>query len=348
MLMPIDVINKETNMIRRIAGDFTRHPQQINKLLEADAEVIRLNSHEEYTVLKTDGIHEEIREKLYVDPYLIGWMTVTAPVSDIAAVGAVPSGILLSLTLMKHFKEDWMNKFKAGINDACSSYNIHVLGGDTNFDDRVSINATVIAHIKSSHPLFRTGIQKGDYLYATARLGTGNAYAYSRYFNEALKIDYRPLARLAESRLIKEFATACTDTSDGLFPALAVLSEINKVGFSLDVSLQQILSEEASIIYQYSNLPAWSLLAGPHGEYELLFTIPQRKHDDFKAFCLREEWNALYIGRVTSDMNIDFLSDGMHVRCHPATIANLFYESGGNVSAYFKLLMKQHQNWKEN
>ena len=87
--------NTEAGILKSIAGDFPRHPRQLNGLLEADAEIIRLSGKEgEYLVLKTDGIHEEIKEKLYDDPYLIGWMTVTAPISDIAAVGAQPTGIL--------------------------------------------------------------------------------------------------------------------------------------------------------------------------------------------------------------------------------------------------------------
>lgn len=98
--------NKETDIIRKVAGNFARHPSQVNQLMEADAEIIRCNG--EYLVLKTDGIHEEIKTKLYEDPYLIGWMAVTAPISDIAAVGAVPEGILLSLQMSLHTDEDWL------------------------------------------------------------------------------------------------------------------------------------------------------------------------------------------------------------------------------------------------
>jgi len=102
--MNIKVRNTETDILRLIAGGFKRHPFQLNRMLEADAEIIRLpGSQEAYLVVKTDGIHEEIKEKLYEDPYLIGWMAVTAPVSDIAAVGAIPTGVMLSLILPRNF-----------------------------------------------------------------------------------------------------------------------------------------------------------------------------------------------------------------------------------------------------
>lgn len=153
------------------------------------------------------------------------------------------------------------------------------------------------------------------------------------------------MARLAESRMISEFATACMDTSDGLFPALSVLSEINETGFSIDVPLQQVLSADALAAHRQAKLPEWTLLAGPHGEYELLFSIPEKSSADFKTFCKNKNWYPVYIGKATEEIQLSFLSGATQVQCHPATIANLFYESGGNVTAYFELLMQQHKHW---
>lgn len=344
--MQMTVLNKETSIIRQIAGDFVRHPHQVNRLLEADAEIIRLpGKRDEYLVLKVDGIHEEIKEKLYEDPYLIGWMTVTAPVSDIAAVGAVPSGILLSLTLSQHYNDEWLKQFKAGINDACKIYNLYVLGGDTNFDDLFSVSATVVAYIHSQPPLLRSGMMPGDFLYSTGPFGKGNAYAYSRFFDRSFNVNYQPVARLNESGLISKYATACIDTSDGLFPALSLLSEINEVGFCLDIPVLQLLSRESLNITQNAKIPEWLFLAGPHGEYELLFTIPEKNHNNFIQAYKNEKWNPVYVGKVTSDILVNFISGTIQIQCHPAIITNLFYEAGENVDAYFELLMQQHQNW---
>ena len=224
--MNISVRNTETDILRLISGGFKRHPLQVNRILEADAEIIRLPGNDEaYLVVKTDGIHEEIREKLYEDAYLIGWMMVTAPVSDIAAVGATPTGILLSLILPRYFDEVWLNKFSNGVRDACNRYKIYVLGGDTNFDTYFSVSATVIANIFNQPPLMRTGIKAGDYLYSTSLLGVGNAYAYSRFFDTSFNVPYQPFAKLDEANMIARYASSCIDTSDGLFPALAVLAE---------------------------------------------------------------------------------------------------------------------------
>lgn len=338
--------NKETDIIRKVAGNFARHPSQVNQLMEADAEIIRRNG--EYLVLKTDGIHEEIKTKLYEDPYLIGWMAVTAPISDIAAVGAVPEGILLSLQMSPHADEDWLKQIQAGINDACLHYHSYVLGGDTNFSDSVSISTTAVAHIKAGRPLLRTGMKPGEWLYATSLLGTGNAFAYSRFFNQALDVKFRPVARLAESRVIRTYATSCIDTSDGLFPALAVLSELNNVGFDLETPLLKLLSEDAGSVHRYEGLPEWMLLAGPHGEYELLFTVASEKQNEFEKECESEGWNPVYLGKVTAVPQLDFVTGPLKIRCHPHAIANLFYESNGDILAYLQLLKQQHEKWVVN
>src|ERR1043165_3595224 len=123
--------DKEIAMVKKIAGNFLRHPNQINGLFEADAEIIDFRGQSaEHLVFKADGIHEEIREGLYKDPYLIGWMAVTVTISDLAAVGADPLGILLSLELPQDYSETWMAKFQQGLNEACIAYGVSILGGD--------------------------------------------------------------------------------------------------------------------------------------------------------------------------------------------------------------------------
>jgi len=340
------ILNTESAILQSIAGDFPRHPSQLNGLLEADAEIISVpGKTDEWLVLKTDGIHEEIKEKLYEDPYLVGWMTVTAPISDIAAVGACPTGILLSLVLPRHYSDEWLQQFKAGINDACSTYNIYVLGGDTNFDDILSVSSTAIATIKFKSPLLRTGMKPGDSLYATGRLGMGNAYAYYQLFDPTISVDYQPVARLKESKTISQFASACMDSSDGLFPALSVLSEINGLGFQLTTPLQSILGPGVLPTQQRASLPAWMFLAGPHGEYELLFTVPERANKKFRQACEDENWQPVFLGEVIPENKLIFFSESLEIHCHPGTIANLFYESGGNIQTYFERLMLQHKKW---
>jgi len=337
---------RESMLHHTIAGDFVRHPQQLNRIMEADAELIRLPGNEnEWLVLKTDGIHEEIQTKLYDEPWLIGWMTVTAPVSDIAAVGAQPTGVLLSLVLNRQHNTEWLQQFKLGVQAACSQYHMYVLGGDTNYDTICTVSATVMAHISGKQPLLRSGIQPGDWLYASGPLGLGNAYAYHRFFDASVKVDYRPMARLDIAGYLSPYATACTDTSDGLFPSLAVLAEINHTGFQLTTPLGSLLHQGALDVCAQAHIPEWMLLAGPHGEYELLFTVAADRRQKFEANCDSAGWQPLLLGIATGESDLNFVSGSSIINCQPDVIPDLFHEAGGNITAYYTLLQKQHARW---
>lgn len=340
------IIDKEVQMLRELAGYFPRYPLQINQLLESDGEIIDFRNIDfRYLVLKTDGLHEEISEKLYEDPYLIGWMSVTVTISDLAAVGSQPFGILLGLQMPRSTNEGWLKEFKKGINDACGEYGVSILGGDTNFNSSFSITSTGIATINKTKPLLRSGMQTGESLYATDKLGLGNAFAYARFFDNSIPVSYQPVARLKESKRIIDFATTCIDTSDGLFSALSVLSEINSIGIQIITPLQDILQHNALLVLRAAGVPPWMFLAGPHGEYELLFTIPPARQEAFDNACLIDNWQPVYLGKIIPGNKVQFVTDALHIECQPAAIANLFGEAKGDIRFYFELLKKQHSNW---
>jgi len=84
----------ENKIINNLIAGFERSPNQLNHPHESDAEIIQLGNIK--LAITTDSISEEISTGLYDDPYLIGWMIVTVNISDLAAVGAIPIGILIS------------------------------------------------------------------------------------------------------------------------------------------------------------------------------------------------------------------------------------------------------------
>jgi thiamine-monophosphate kinase len=342
------IVDTEIKKLREIARAFPRHPWQINQLLEADAEIIEFrNKSFQYLVFKIDGIHEEINQKLYEDPFLIGWMSITVTVSDLVAVGALPFGILISLQKPQNFDNRWLKKLQKGINEACQIYQINILGGDTNYDTSISIVSTGIGTIiDKEKTLLRKNMAVGDLLYSTGKLGLGNAFAYAHFFDKSIKIKYKPTAKLKESKLIQNYATACMDTSDGLFPGLSVLSEINNIGFNLCSSLENIVHKEVLIIEKKSKIPLWTFLAGPHGEYELLFSIPTTRQKDFEKACEEDGWKPVFLGEITSKKQIQFISNNKSIECQPALIPNLFQKCNNNIQLYFDLLMKQDANWQ--
>jgi len=342
----IPYLLSENLFTQKIGGVFKRYPNQINNILESDGEIIRLRENPPgYMVIKVDGIYEEIRQKLYDDPRLIGWMAVTVTLSDMAATGSDPIGILLSLQLVKSSDSGWLEGLQRGINEACEAYGVFVLGSDTNFDVLFSITTMAISSIQEKVPLMRKTIMEGDLLFSTRHLGLGNAYAYSKYFDDSIQVSYRPEARLKESKVIKEFATACIDTSDGFFPAVSNLVELNHLGLKMERNFEEIIHENVKAIQKKNPLPTWIFLAGPHGEYELLFSIPSHKKEMFLEASSTINWNPVFLGVFNSGNQVQFQTDGLKIQCRPSEVANLFDEVDGNIQLYFQSLLELHQSW---
>jgi thiamine-monophosphate kinase len=334
----------ENQFLRTLQDAFPRHPKQINKFLESDAEVLRdLPKPNGFTILKTDAILEEIRTGLYKDPFTIGWMSVTTTISDIAAVGASPDGILLQLQVPKNADPEFLTRIYDGINAACIEYGVYVVGGDTNFSTETCVGSTCIGHFEGIWPLSRIGCKTGDLIYTTGKPGAGSLFAFNTLY-QGKNLRFRPVARVKESRVISKFATSCIDTSDGFIPALANLAELNSIGFNLDIPVEDIITEEALAACEYFALPSWLMLAGPHGDYELIFTIPPERQVNFLTAAADSGWAPTYAGIVDPSPGLNILYQGRNLQTDPSAVANLFTQAEGNIQVYLQSLLQHHRS----
>ena len=213
---------EENQIISSLVKYFKRSPLQINQLHSSDSELIQLKVSEgSILAITTDSIVEEIGLGLYDDPYLMGWMIVMANLSDLAAVGADPLGILISEILPNNFDDNFQTKLQKGISDACDESKTFVLGGDTNFGDKPILNGTAVGIISGGNIISRIGYNPDDILYASGEIGSGNALALTKLvYKSEQDHKYKPSARLTEGKLIREYASTCMDTSDGLISTL--------------------------------------------------------------------------------------------------------------------------------
>lgn len=338
--------DQEMLFLHEVADVFPRHPSQLNGLLEADAEVVDVSGlRPDKLLLTTDAIQEEIATGLYDDPGLVGWMSVQSCLSDLAAVGADTIGLLIALQLPQDGTREWLAGFQAGVKEACTASGVHVLGGDTGLGRTPSVTMTAVGYLRDERPLMRTGTKPGDILYATGPGGAGNAYAYAKLFDRSLSVPYAPMARLREGRSTRAFASSAMDTSDGLFPALSVLCSLNDVGFSFGTDLSGLLCTSARTVHQVAGLPSWMLLAGPHGDFELLFTVPPDRVDEIETGYATQFGAPLRLGVFTGDGQLHFTSEGIDVTTAPHSIPDIFHRCNGDLNQYFRDLMRQHQTW---
>ena len=331
----------ENISLNRLIRHFRRAPYQLNLPHQSDAEILKIPGSDFLLAITTDTIVEEIEYGLYSDPWLQGYMTVLVNISDLAAVGAKPIGILLNQTFPEDSIDEYLERLQTGINDACEEAGTHVLGGDTNHASHTAMGATAIGIIQDNKPIFRTGASGGDLVYSTGLLGKGGALGLSKFSGK--NFQYKPVIRLAESNVIRKYAHCCIDTSDGLLYGLDQLMRLNNVGFTIDQDLKNIIDEDSANLARQLNIPSWLLLNGPHGEFELLFTINPIDRNNLQAEASMIGWHPLLLGSVVNYPEIRLSIEGKERQIDTGLLRNSFSVCKGDIKSYVHELLAYHQ-----
>jgi len=228
-------------------------------LLRADQATIALSID-----LSVEGVH--FRRDWLTLPE-IGYRATVAALSDLAADGARPAGLLVSVGVPAEGPNDQAAEIMAGVGTAATEAGARVFGGDLARAPLVLVDVCAIG--TALRPVRRVGAEAGDGLWVTGQLG-GVSLALQEYLaggrpkRELAERFARPQPRLAAGQwLASQGAHAMIDLSDGLSadaPHLAAAS-----GVALEIALELI--------------PCWTgaapLVAAASGEeYELLVALP--------------------------------------------------------------------------
>ncbi|RYD81311.1 MAG: thiamine-monophosphate kinase, partial [Sphingomonadales bacterium] len=156
----------------------------------------------ETLVLTHDAIAEGVHYRAGTDPADIAWKLVAVNLSDLAAKGAEPIGVLIGATLSDE-------RFVEGLREVLTEYSVPLLGGDTISVSPAVYGCTAIG--RATKPPPRTGAKPGDTIWVTGEIGA----AY-RDFATNGPAYLRPRPRLSEGRALARHVTAMMDVSDGL------------------------------------------------------------------------------------------------------------------------------------
>lgn len=283
-LFDIGERNIVADMIKKFDHDGARE-------LGDDCGIIGMGN--EYILITTDMITQATHMPSGSKPNDIGWYAAAINLSDIAAMGGEPMGMLFALGLPRDLESEWLGALSAGIQDCCSSFGVPVLGGDTKENSTLTISGTAIGRVSKDQILRRSGAQPGDIIAMTGKLGRGIIWSRNKDDSSIL---LRIEPRLNEGRILAASGavTSCIDMSDGLSTSLHHLSRSSKVGL-------QVVFEQIPMMASLNHDGKMSSLHYG-GDYELLFTIAPSKRDAFMKSV--QNIPITEIGQVTAEMGI--------------------------------------------
>ncbi len=255
-----------------------------------DAAVLALPSSHQAVVstdLLIENIHFSIKTATFYD---IGYKAAAANLSDMAAMGAIPSAIFVAIACPPSLKHnDWKN-FYRGLAKPCRAFDVELLGGDTSASSTsLFIAVTVLGHIKPGHILTRHGAKTGDLIYVSGTLGDSKAgltflkkykhppnlstFSQSTKFLAQRHLHPTPQIRLGQLLASRPFASSAIDLSDGLSGDLRHLCQQSGVGALIYEEHIPMSLQMRSYAKRVRAIPLqWALHGGE--DYELLFTLP--------------------------------------------------------------------------
>lgn len=233
-----------------------------------------------------DTLVEDVHFKLsYTNAYELAQKSINVNLSDLAANGAKPLFVTISLSMPNTLDESFVKKFYEGVNDCCSKYSIKVIGGDLTSSDKLYISICAIGKKNPSVEISRSFANVGDLIVTTGFHGDsagGLKLLLDKKIEPAdlLQKHLSPVAQVEKSRQIIDAAIkigisrfAMMDTSDGLGDAIYKISQASKQFLKLDdIYVSDTLKK--TFPDSWLNLAMWG------GEdYELLFCVPQKLFD---------------------------------------------------------------------
>jgi thiamine-monophosphate kinase len=334
----------ENRRIALLTRHFREPSHRLNRVHESDAELVDIGDSSAYYLAATaDALSEEVESGLYDDPAFIGWMLATANFSDLAAVGADPLGLLVTVSSGPGQDDSYLSSLAGGIDTACGALGTFVLGGDTNRSEHLSLAGCALGLVPKDEVVTRVGASPGDLIYLTGPAGLGAVYALLRLTggpSGAAGSFFKPTARIREGRIIRRFASAAMDTSDGLLHTLDTLMRLNRCQFTIEDRWSEIVHPMAMKFCQAQGFPPWLALAAVHGEFEVCLTVRPGRERVFLTAARTAGWFPVAVGRVSEGKGVRIQANGKTVPLDTSQIRNIATEAGADPKAYLGRLLQ--------
>lgn len=256
------------------------------------------------TVVSTDLLIEGIHFDLGYTPLKhLGYKSVVVNLSDIYAMNAVPTQIVLSIGISNKFSVEALDEFYNGVYAACEHYGVDLVGGDTTTSQKgFVISVTAIGELAPDTFVKRSGAKVNDLICVSGDLGAaflgltllerekkifaetgaqpdleGQAYIVGRLLKPEARKDV--IEYFAEHKIMP---TSMMDISDGLSSELLHICKQSQVGCVLYEDKLPLNEDAKAFAYKLELDPTACALSGGE-DYELLFTVAQADFEKINA-----------------------------------------------------------------
>jgi thiamine-monophosphate kinase len=242
--------------------------------------------------LLVDGRHFR---RDWSSPYDIGRKAAAQNMADVAAMGAVPTALLVGLAAPPDLAAFWAERFADGLRDECDLVGAGVVGGDTVRGDELLVAITALGDLQGRSPTLRSGARPGDIVAFAGRLGWAAAGL------SALRKGFRTPKAVVDAHRRPEppygagpaaadaGATSLIDVSDGLVGDLGHVARASGVRIEISRSGLEIAGPVREVAAALGVDPYEWVLAGGE-DHALAGTFPS-------ADVVPDGWRL--IGQVT-------------------------------------------------
>ena len=223
-----------------------------------------------WTLLKTDAVVEGIHFKPGENMERVGWKALCRNLSDIAAMGGVPSHALITIAARADSSVASLDALYRGLARAATQFRTSIVGGETSRSPGpLFVSVALTGWVERARCILRSGGRSGDAVFVTGRLGGSLRRKHLSF-----------IPRLVEARWLTEHFSlhAMMDVSDGVGMDLPRLAAASACGFELwDSALPRTRG---------SNVEQ---ALGDGEDFELLFSIA-----DSASLSLEQKWKRAF------------------------------------------------------
>lgn len=285
-----------------------------------DAAILDIAEHHQHQQLvqSVDTLVAGVHFPSETSPQDIAYKALAVNLSDMAAMGAEPAWFTLAITLPDG-SDEWLKAFSESLFSLAKKYNVQLVGGDTT-NGPLCISITINGFVPIGNALTRNTAQVSDKVYVSGTIGDA-ALALAAwqdhlllrdesiaYLNEKLN---RPQPQVKLGLLLREYASACIDISDGLVADLKHITDNSQVGARINVEniplsneLKLNLTDEALLL---------PLVLSGGDDYELCFTIPKEKQKQFEEKMDTKNISVTCIGEIESETGVRCLLNNKEI-----------------------------------